>query len=378
MTEHILVHDATWIADDATQLRSDMPQQVDNAQSTVPVPRTSSRRSRRSTPPTDDAAQLLHAGFELLTDTIGQVVVGKPIPIRLCVTALLAGGHVLIEDDPGTGKTQLAKGLARSVDVPFNRIQFTADLLPSDIIGVTFYERSRSTFSFRPGPVFASIVLADEINRASAKTQSALLEVMEERKVTVDGTTHTVPDPFMVIATQNPIDQLGTYRLPEAQLDRFLIRTSIGHPGHEASLALAKQVDVPDRAASVRPVIDGPGLAELRSLASAIHIAPVLLDYMVRIIEYIRHDETTASGPSTRGLLSLVRCVRIWAAAEGRHFVIPDDVKALAVPILAHRIMLQHQALMSGDTPERAVVRALDNVPVPTVDEAHMEWRDSS
>lgn len=312
-----------------------------------------------------DAVLALKRGFDALADNIGKVVVGKSLPVRLCVTALLAGGHVLIEDEPGTGKTQLAKGLARSLDVSFGRIQFTADLLPSDILGVTFYDRDSSSFSFRPGPVFASIVLADEINRASAKTQSALLEVMDEHRVTADGTVHDVPQPFMVVATQNPADHLGTYRLPEAQLDRFMIVAALGHPGHETSLALARQLDVPDRSATVSPVLDGPRVLALRRMAGSIHVAAGMLDYAVRVVEHVRRSEATASGPSTRGLLALVRCARIWAAADGRGHVIPDDIKTLAPFVIAHRLALRPDAVLAGDTGGTVVSRALDEVPVP-------------
>lgn len=382
--------DDTWLAQDATRIRSDAacvarpsarhaspsrhadasrrPEsaQVLGPESLTDVPAKPLALSAGTGP--TDAVQQLQRGFNALADNIGQVVVGKPTPIRLCVTALLAGGHVLVEDDPGTGKTQLAKGLARSVAASFSRIQFTADLLPSDIVGVTVYDRKRATFDFRPGPVFASILLADEINRASPKTQSALLEVMEEHQVTVDGQMHAVPEPFMVVATQNPADQLGTYRLPDAQLDRFMIRTSLRHPGHEASLDLARHVDMQDRSTSISPVLDADRIITLRTLASDIHVADMLLDYIVRIVEELRRCDTVASGPSTRGMLALVRCVRVWAAANGRNYVVPDDVKDLASAVLAHRLTLHTDALLTGHTGESVVLHALDTVPVPTSD----------
>lgn len=303
--------------------------------------------------------------FRALVENISTVVLGQTTPVTQCVIALLAGGHALIEGDPGTGKTQMARSVAYSIAASFKRIQFTPDLLPSDVVGVTFYDQKRAEFTFRQGPVFASIVLADEINRASAKTQSALLEVMEEGKVTVDGVSYEVPQPFMVIATQNPNEQAGTYPLPEAQLDRFLMRIPITHPDHAMSVTVLQQIDVIDRARTIRPVCSTDDILRMRRIAAMVHIDQEIGEYIVRLVEATRHDESIAGGASMRAILALARCTRISAATEGRAYVIPNDVGDLAQAVLAHRIRLTSQAAYEGVSTDECIARILENVPVP-------------
>lgn len=303
--------------------------------------------------------------FQRIGANVGQAVIGKPDVIRLVLTAMIAEGHVLLEDAPGTGKTQLAKAIAATVQGTHNRIQFTPDLLPSDVTGVTIYDQQSHRFEFHRGPIFASIVLADEINRASPKTQSALLEVMEEGRVTIDGVGHEVGRPFVVIATQNPIEQAGTYKLPEAQLDRFLIKTSIGYPDLAAATEILSGAASRDRSATLQPVVTTQVIADVSKLLTDVHVDPAIARYVAELAEATRHDPNTRLGVSVRGSLAMMRAAKVWAATEGRTFVIPDDVKALAAPVWQHRLVLDPEAEFAGVTAESIVARALSTVAAP-------------
>ncbi len=314
---------------------------------------------------TPEEAARFAATFDQLVSNVGRALLGTVRTIRLALVAMLAEGHLLLEDAPGTGKTSLAKALAASVRGTHHRIQFTPDLLPSDVTGVTIWDQGSRTFEFHPGPVFASVVLADEINRASPKTQAALLEVMAESNVTVDGVGHPVGRPFMVIATQNPIEQAGTYRLPEAQLDRFLVKASLGYPDRASSVEILSGAR--DRTAGLRPVVTIDEVAVMSDLAQTVHTDAAVLDYVARLLEATREDPRTTVGASVRGGLALVRCAKVWAAAAGREYVVPDDVKELAQPVLAHRLVLDPEAEFAGVTAAQVIDRALDEVTPPAL-----------
>jgi MoxR-like ATPase len=303
--------------------------------------------------------------FERLARNVEQTLQGKPHIVRLALVALLSEGHLLLEDAPGTGKTSLARAIAESVRGTSSRIQFTPDLLPGDITGVSVYDQSARAFEFRPGPVFATVLLADEINRASPKTQSALLEVMEEGHVTVDGRSHPVGEPFMVIATQNPVEQAGTYRLPEAQLDRFLIRTSIGYPDHATTLRILEGSTERAHSTTLPAIITSEGVTVLAAEARTAHVDATVNDYIVRLVQATRDAPEVRLGASVRAALALSRAARTYAASSGRHYVIPDDVKALAEPVLAHRLVLDPEAEFDGVTASSLVAQLLLEVAPP-------------
>jgi MoxR-like ATPase len=303
--------------------------------------------------------------FGALADNIERVIRGKHDVVSLALVCLLAEGHLLIEDVPGVGKTMLARSIAASVSGRLQRIQFTPDLLPSDVMGVSVYNPNGGRFEFHPGPVFANVVHGDEINRASPKTQSALLEVMEERQVTVDGRAYPVARPFLVIATQNPVDLTGTYPLPEAQLDRFLMRLSVGYPDHQAEISIVAGGHGRASVDALRPVLTTEELAAMVALAETVSVAPTLCDYVVRLVAATRQAPGVRLGASPRASVALVAAARARAAACSRAYVVPDDVKSLAVHVLAHRLVLTPEAELRGQSTVQLIEETLASVPVP-------------
>jgi MoxR-like ATPase len=313
----------------------------------------------------DDLAARFRSVHDAVLAEVGRVVKGKETAVRLALACVFGGGHLLIEDVPGTGKTSLAKALATTISGSWQRIQFTPDLLPGDITGVSVWDQAEQAFRYRPGPVFANVVLADEINRASPKTQSALLEVMEEGQVTVDGVGYPVPSPFLVVATQNPIDLEGTYRLPEAQLDRFLMRVSLGHPDLDVETAL-----LINRASAAPPVPRAvtslDEVARMRAAAASAHTAPDIARYIALIALATREHQALRLGLSSRGSIAVLRAAQAYALGTGRAYVVPDDVRAVVRPVMAHRLVLTPQAQVRGATAASVLDDVLASVPAPT------------
>jgi MoxR-like ATPase len=305
-----------------------------------------------------ELAQQVSAGVQT-------VITGKPAAVRLALTVLLAEGHILIEDVPGVGKTQLAKALARSIDCSVRRVQFTPDLLPSDITGVSAYNQELGQFEFKPGPIFANVVLGDEINRASPKTQSALLESMEERQVTVDGSTYQLDRPFMVIATQNPIEMEGTYPLPEAQRDRFMARIAIGYPARDAELAMLDTHGAESPLDYLKPVAHASDVLALVAAVREVHVSAPVRQYIIDLVNATRNATELRLGASPRAALHLLRASRAHAALDERDFVLPDDIQTLALPVLAHRLLPSAEAMVGRDLPEQVLTNLIRRLPLP-------------
>jgi MoxR-like ATPase len=329
--------------------------------------------------PAVDAAQpagvrSLQQAAAAVRTNVGRVIVGKESTVDLLLVALLGEGHALIEDVPGLGKTVMAKALARSLGVSFARVQGTADLLPSDVTGVSYFSQKASEFEFRPGPLFASVVLADEINRATPRTQSALLEAMQERQVTVDGNTRPLPQPFLLIATQNPIELEGTFPLPEAQLDRFLVRLRISYPSFEEEQAMLYRFKVEQPLETLSAVVSAAELLALLPVVRAVHVSQAVAEYLLKIVRATREHPAAELGASPRAALALFRAAQALAAMRGREYVKPDDVKQLAVPVLAHRLLVTAQSRLRGQDAERVIQDVLDRTPVP-VENVRIEGR---
>lgn len=311
-------------------------------------------------------AQQFSQTFNALVSNVEMAIVGKTNVVRLTLACMISRGHLLLEDVPGTGKTMLARSVAATVQGSHSRVQFTPDLLPSDVTGVTIFNQGTRQFEFHNGPIFANVVLADEINRASPKTQSALLEVMEEGTVTVDGTQHQVPRPFMVIATMNPVEQAGTYPLPEAQLDRFLMKTSLGYPDQRSTLKLLADAATRNRAEYVEAKVGASVITDMAKAAEMVTTHESVLSYVAEIAEQTRQAPETDLGVSVRGCLAMVRAAKTWALAQGRTLVTPDDIKQLAVPVFGHRILLNPDAQFAGTTTAEILQRILAAVSPPT------------
>ena len=303
----------------------------------------------------------------LLQQNVERVIRGKAEVVQLCIAALLAKGHILLEDVPGVGKTTLAHALARSLSLSFQRIQFTSDLLPADIVGITIYKQEQQEFEFVSGPIFTHVLLADEINRATPKTQSALLEAMSEGMITIEKNRLPLPDPFLVIATQNPVEHVGTYPLPESQLDRFLMKLTIGYPNTTDEKKLLRAGGAQDALEHLEPVLDAVEVRELQEQVGSIHMNEALIDYLMAIVHTTRTHDEVALGVSTRGALTYFKACQALAMVSGRDFVVPDDVKRLAVPVLSHRILMKERRSFRGDATAEArfIARVVNEVPVP-------------
>jgi len=308
---------------------------------------------------------MLQRMVQAINDNVGRVIVGKANVVELLLAALFCQGHVLLEDVPGIGKTTLAKTLARSLGCTFQRIQFTPDLLPSDITGVSVFNQKTDEFEYRLGPVMAQVVLADEINRAGPRTQSALLEAMQERQVTVDGVTYPLPHPFLVLATQNPIELEGTFPLPEAQIDRFLMRVALGYPEHQEEREILRRFRADDPLARVEPVLTAEEIQEASEICRQVFVHPVMEDYILDLTRTSRSDPAIALGVSPRGSLALYHTSQALAAIRGRDYVIPDDVKYLVLPVLAHRLILSPDARLRGRSPKEVLQGLMEKVTVP-------------
>jgi MoxR-like ATPase len=310
------------------------------------------------------------ARIDALRSAVGRVIKGKDEAVRLTVVTLLAGGHLLVEDVPGVGKTTLAQALSRALDCTFQRIQFTSDLLPSDVIGLSVYDERKGSFEFRPGPIFANVVLADEINRTTPKTQSALLEAMAEGHVTVEGVTHPLAAPFMVAATQNPVEHHGTYPLPESQVDRFMLRLRVGYPSADTEREILRDRERGDPLADLRPVMTGREVAELQRTVTRVRVDDSLVDYLMRVVAATRDSAMLDLGVSPRGSLALFRAAQALALTEGRDFCVPDDIKRLVIPVFAHRLVVNSRFSSSfhrrSEEAEGALSEIMKTVSVPT------------
>ena len=316
----------------------------------------------------NNASRGLTVNFDLckrIIENVSHVIVGKEHSIELLLVALLADGHVLIEDIPGLGKTLIAKSLARSIGASFKRVQFTPDLLPGDITGFNVYDQQACHFTFQPGPVMTHVLLADEINRTIPRTQSSLLESMEERQVTVDGKTYGLPHPFFVMATQNPIELEGTFPLPEAQLDRFLLRLRLGYPGQQEEIAILERFREKDPLRELEPVATPEQIAELQEARKRIHVSQPVKEYITSIVGATRRSSSLRLGASPRGSLSLMRAGQAMAALRARDYVLPDDVKSLAIPVLAHRLILKEEERLRGEKQELLLEEIIHQIPVP-------------